>query len=194
MKKFTLTILAGLAVLNLDAQTKWSFDPAHTSVEFEISHMVLTDVTGKFQSFEGQVLADQEDFSDARIEFRINTGSINTENERRDKHLRSADFFDVEKYPQITFKSYSLKKTEGNRYILKGEITMHGVSRDITLDVVFNGTATDPWGNFKAGFRVSGTLNREEFGLTWNTPLENGDLLLGKEVAIICRVQLVKSS
>ncbi len=193
MKKIVFSIIAGLVAVTLNAQSKWSFDASHTSVEFEISHMVITEVTGKFHSFDGQVLAGKEDFSDASIEFSIDVNSINTENERRDNHLRSADFFDAEKYPEITFRSKSMKKAGDNKYAVTGDLTMHGVTREITLDAIFNGIAKDPWGNTKAGFKVTGQLNREDFGLTWNNTLENGNLLVGNEVEIVCRVQLVKA-
>jgi len=194
MKKIALLFTASIFAAGLNAQTKWNFDPAHTIIEFEVSHMVITDVTGKFYSFEGEVTSDGEDFTDAKISFKIDASSINTENERRDGHLKGPEFFDVEKHPQITFESSSMKKISGNKYKLTGDFTMHGVTKEITLNAIFNGIADDPWGNTKAGFKVTGSVNREEYGLTWNTTLDNGNLLVGTDVAIICRIQLVKAN
>jgi len=194
MKKIALLFTASIFAAGLNAQTKWNFDPAHTIIEFEVSHMVITDVTGKFYSFEGEVTSDGEDFTDAKISFKIDASSINTENERRDGHLKGPEFFDVEKHPHITFESNSMKKISGNKYKLTGDFTMHGVTKEITLNAIFNGIADDPWGNTKAGFKVTGSVNREEYGLTWNTTLDNGNLLVGTDVAIICRIQLVKAN
>lgn len=194
MKKIVLLLTAGIFATGLNAQTKWNFDPAHTVIEFEVSHMVITDVTGKFHSFQGEVTSKNEDFSDSKVSFQIDAASINTENEKRDGHLKSPDFFDVENHPKITFESKSMKKVSGNKYKLTGMFTMNGVSKEITLDAIFNGVARDPWGNTKAGFKVTGSIDREEYGLTWNTPLDNGNLLVGTEVTLICRVQLVKAN
>jgi polyisoprenoid-binding protein YceI len=193
MNKIFLPILALINLIPLHAQTEWNIDRAHSSVTFEVLYMTITDVSGKFHTFSGQVLSDQEDFSDARIEFSIDVGSINTENERRDNHLRSPDFFDAGKYPEITFKSNSFNKTEGRNYILIGDLTMHGVTKEISLNALFNGTARDFRGNTRAGFKVTGSLNREDFGLTWNRTLESGNLLVDDEVRIICQIQLVRS-
>jgi polyisoprenoid-binding protein YceI len=193
MKKIALLLTAGILATGLNAQTKWTFDPAHTVIEFEVSHMVITDVTGKFHSFQGEVTSNKEDFSDSKISFKIDAASINTENEKRDGHLRSPEFFNVEKHPQIIFESKSMKNVSGNKYKLTGMFTMNGVTKEITLDAIFNGIANDPWGNTKAGFKVTGSVDREEYGMTWNTPLDNGNVLVGKEVFLVCRVQLVKA-
>lgn len=193
MKKITLLFAASILAVGLNAQTKWNFDPSHTEVEFEVSHMVITDVTGKFSSFQGEVTSSKEDFSDLKVSFRIDAASVNTENEKRDGHLKSPDFFNVEKHPHISFESKSIKKVNGSKYELTGEFTMHGITKEIILDVTFNGIAQDPMGNTKAGFKVTGSINREDYGLTWNHTLDNGNLLVGKEVSIICRVQLVQA-
>ena len=194
MKGSFLSIIALFFTLSVHAQTKWNIDGAHSSVSFDVMYMSITEVSGKFHTFSGQVQAEQEDFSDAKIEFNIEVNSINTENERRDKHLRNTDFFDVEKYPEITFRSSSFKKSEGRNYILTGDLTMHGITKKISLDVVFNGTAKDFRGNTRAGFKVTGSLDREDFGLSWNRTLEGGNLLVGDEVEIVCQIQLVKAS
>lgn len=194
MKRITLFTAAVAIAASVNAQSKWNFDPSHSAVEFEVSHMVITEVTGKFHSFEGEVTSGEVDFTDSRISFSIDASSVNTENEKRDGHLKSADFFDVENHPKITFKSKSMKKVSGNNYKLTGDFTMHGVTKEITLDAKYNGIAKDPWGNTKAGFKVTGEINREDYGLTWNNTLDNGNLLVGKEVFITCRIQLVRAS
>lgn len=193
MKKISLLIVALIASEVIFAQTtKWSFDPAHSSIQFSISHLVISEVTGNFKSYEGTVLSDKADFSDAKINFTIKVNSIDTDNEKRDQHLAGADFFDTEKYPEITFKGKSLKKVSGNKYKLTGSLTMHGVTKTIELDVKYGGTVKDPWGNTKAGFKITGTINRYDFGLKYNSTLEAGGLMLGEEVELVCNIELAK--
>lgn len=194
MKKTNL-LLAGLMLVmfTTTAQTtKWTFDKAHSSIQFDVSHMVISEVTGKFHEYEGTILADKEDFSDAKIDFSIDVKSIDTDNEKRDGHLQSPDFFDVEKYPKITFKSTSIKKVEENQFILTGDFTMHGVTKEITLDVKHGGTITDSYGNIKAGFKISAVIDRTEFGLKYNSVMDAGVLMIGEEVTITCKVELMK--
>lgn len=194
MKKTnTILLVLMLAMFSATAQTtKWTFDIAHSSIKFDIAHLVISEVTGQFQDYEGTVLSDKVDFSDAKIDFSIDVKSIDTDNEKRDGHLKSADFFDVEKYPKITFKSESVKKVEENQYKLTGEFTMHGVTKEITLDVKYGGTITDTYGNIKAGFKITGVINRTDFGLKYNSVLEAGGLMIGEEVTITCKVELLK--
>lgn len=192
----TISFLIGLLsfiTITLNAQTKWTYDPAHSSISFTIEHMVISEVTGNFTKFDGSVISDQEDFSDAEIEFIIDASSINTDNVDRDNHLKSADFFDVAKYPEIKFKSKELVHVKDKNYILNGTIEMHGVSKPIKLNVILGGIVKDPYGNTKAGFKILGKLNRKDFGLGWNMLLEAGGVMVGEEVLITGRIQIVKS-
>ena len=194
MKK-TFLILSSLILVftSIYAQeTKWAFDKAHSKIQFDVSHMVISEVSGQFKEYDGVVISTNEDFSDAKINFSIDVTSIDTDNEDRDKHLRSADFFDVAKYPKITFKSKSMKKIGENQYKLTGDLTMHGITKEVTLDVKYGGTVKDPYGNIKAGFKITGVINRTDFGLKYNSVMDNGGMLIGEEVTITCKVELIK--
>jgi polyisoprenoid-binding protein YceI len=193
MKKLGTIMMALLLSMGLWAQTSnWNFDNSHSSVEFSIDHLVISEVTGKFADYTGSVSTTNENFEEANIEFIIEVASINTDNSDRDDHLRGADFFDVAKYPQITFKSNSFKKVSGKKYQLSGDLTMHGVTKAVTFDVNYGGTVLDPWGNTKAGFKLTGELNRKDYGLTWSKALETGGLVVGDEVTLTVRVELAK--
>lgn len=193
MKKSLLTIVSLLiATLGFSQSTEWKIDHSHSNVTFEIAHMVIATVTGKFENFEGTIKSDKDDFTDVKAEFTIETASVNTNNQKRDDHLRSDDFFDVEKNPHITFKSKSFEKKSGNNYVMVGELTMNNVSREVELDVRFNGTIQDPWGNTRAGFRVSGSLDRRDYDLNYNTALEAGGVLIGNNVDMRVNLELIK--
>ncbi|MCX8143575.1 MAG: YceI family protein [Bacteroidia bacterium] len=194
MKKVILSVatIATIGWNSIAQTTKWVIDKSHSKVQFDVAHLVISEVTGQFKSFDGSVLSDKPDFSDAKIEVSIDVNSINTDDEKRDGHLKSPDFFDANKYPKITFKSKSLKKVNNNLYKLTGDLTMHGVTKEVVLDVQFNGIKNDPWGNTKAGFKVTGKINRNDFGLKYNAPLEGGGVLIGEEVNITCNVELLK--
>lgn len=192
MRTTILTTAAALAtVTTADAQT-WTFDKSHSKVQFAVTHLVISETVGQFAEWDGTVTATKEDFTDAQINFTIKVASINTDNTDRDNHLRSADFFDVEKFPEMTFKSRSLKKVDGRKYKLVGDLTMHGMTRPIELEVTFNGMAKSPWGQTVAGFKLTGSLNRTDYGLKWNKTLETGGLLVSEEVNISAAVELVK--
>ncbi len=194
MKKTTLILCVVMfAVFSAEAQkATWTFDKTHSNIQFDVSHMVISEVSGQFHKFEGTVLADKEDFSDAKIDFSIDVKSIDTYDGDRDGHLQSPDFFDAEKYPNITFKSKSMKKSGENEYKLTGDFTMHGVTKEISLDVKYGGTVTDHYGNVKAGFKITGTIDRTDFGLKYNSVMDTGGLMIGEEVTITCRVELLK--
>lgn len=193
MKNIILLITILLSSISVFAQTtKWNYDKSHAKVGFSISHFGISETEGKFTKFDGLVLADNADFSDAKIDFIIDVNSIDTVEPQRDTHLKSADFFDVAKYPTITFKSKSLKPAGKNKYKMLGEITMHGITREIELDVIYKGTVVDPYKNTKAGFKISGTLDRTNFGLVWNGKLATGDLLVGNDVELDINIELVK--
>ncbi|HHC78371.1 MAG TPA: polyisoprenoid-binding protein [Flavobacteriia bacterium] len=193
LKIFILFITVAIYQTNSFAQTvKWGYDASHAKVSFSISHFGISETEGKFTKFDGIVLSDKPDFSDAKFNFIIDVSSINTEDAKRDKHLKSADFFDIEKYPSITFKSKTFKSVGKNKYKLTGLLTMHGVTKPITLDVIYKGTVIDPYKNTKAGFKISGVLDRTAFGLVWNGNLSTGELLVGNEVTLDINIELIK--
>jgi len=194
MKK--ITFILGVLLLTMFSataqKTKWTFDKVHSKIQFDVTHMVISEVSGRFLDYEGTVLADKADFSDAKIDFSIDVKSIDTDDQQRDGHLLSADFFDAAKHPKITFKGKSMTAAGKNHYKLTGDLTMHGVSKSTTLDVKYGGTITDPYGNVKAGFKITGLIDRTDFGLKYNSVMESGGLLIGEEITITCNVELLK--
>ena len=191
MKKLSIAF-ALFCVALVQAQTTWNIDPSHSSVRFAVDHMVISEVEGIFSKYEGSVVSSKGDFSDAKINFSVDVNSVNTDNAKRDEHLRGADFFETEKYPKMTFVSSSVQKTGDKKYNLKGKLTLHGVTKEITLAMTYGGTTKDPWGNTKAGLKVTGVINRTDFGLKYNSVLEAGSLMIGEEVTITAKVELVK--
>lgn len=174
------------------ANTKWALDPIHSEIDFKIKHLMISTVTGQFKKFDLVAETVTDDFSTAKkIEFTADVDSIDTNNEQRNVHLKSADFFNVEQYPQLKFtgKKYDVNDGEGT---ISGELTMHGVTRPVTLHVEFGGVVKDPYGQTKAGFTVSGKISRKEFGLSWGTVTETGNVVLSDEVKINAEIQLVK--
>jgi polyisoprenoid-binding protein YceI len=169
----------------------WSIDPAHSQVEFGVKHMMFTTVRGQFSDFEGTIAFDPEDPSASAVEVNIEAASIDTGVEDRDNHLRSGDFFDVEQFPTISFRSTSVTGpiTEAGSFTIKGELTIRGEQRTVELEGTFDGTGTDPWGGTRAGFSASAKIDRRDFGLTWNQALETGGVLVGHEVSISLQVQ-----
>ena len=170
----------------------YKIDAAHSEITFKVKHLMITNVTGNFTKFAGELIAEKDDFSDAKISFNADVNSINTNSADRDAHLKSPDFFDAEKFPSITFASTGFKKVGDSDYKLTGNLTIKDVTKPIELNAEFLGTATDPWGNTKAGFEVSGKINRTEFGLTWNATLETGGVLVSEEVKLQFNIQLAK--
>ncbi|UPL48598.1 YceI family protein [Hymenobacter sublimis] len=176
------------------ATTTWAIDPTHSEVQFKIKHLVISTVTGSFKKFEGQAVTENDSFENAQISFALDVNSIDTNQEQRDEHLRNNDFFDAATYPQITFTSTSLTKTGDDEYKLTGNMTIKDVTKPVTLDVEFGGVATDFYGNEKAGFEISGKINRKEFGLTFHAVTEAGSIVLGDDVKLSASVQLVKQA
>ncbi|MFE7062671.1 YceI family protein [Sutcliffiella sp. NPDC057660] len=174
------------------AKTNWNVDKAHSSVDFSVKHMMFATVKGAFQEFDATIAADPTDLTTADIEFTIDVASIDTRNGDRDAHLRSADFFDVENHPKMTFKSTNIEKTDDNEYNITGDLTLRGTTKAETFAVTFEGTGLDPWGNEKAGFAVSGKLKRSDYGLTWNAPLEAGGVLVGDQIKVELQLQAAK--
>ncbi|GIN61982.1 polyisoprenoid-binding protein [Robertmurraya siralis] len=174
-------------------KTKWALDTAHSSVDFSVKHMMFANVKGSFNEFDASIEADPADLTTASIEFTINTASVDTRNNDRDAHLRSADFFDVENFPKMTFKATSITKTDDGEYDVTGDLTIKETTKPQTFTVTYGGTGKDPWGNEKVGFAVEGSINRSEFGLTWNAALETGGVLVGDKIKISLDLQAAKS-
>jgi polyisoprenoid-binding protein YceI len=193
MKKLVVILIAGLLPFFASAQTKWNVDNTHSSVKFTVTHLVISEVEGSFKTFTGNISSANPDFTDAAIDFTVDVNSINTDNEMRDKHLKSPDFFDTEKFGQMTFKSTSFKKVDENKYKLVGNLTIKDVTKSVTFDVTYGGTAKDPWGNTKAGFKASTTIDRFDYGLKWNAATEAGGAVVSKEVAIQVRMELTQA-
>lgn len=187
---FVLMMFISLAA---NAQTQeWKLDQGHSSINFTIDHLVISEITGKFDSFSMDVKADKVDFSDAIWTVQIEAGSINTDNAKRDEHLKGSDFFNVTKNPTIKFVSSKFEKQKSGQYKLYGNLTMNGVTKPIVLDAKLNGVIKDPWGGTRAGLKVSGKLDRYEYGLKYNSALDNGGLAIGQEVRLIGNVELTK--
>lgn len=174
--------------------SKWVIDPSHSEISFKVKHLVVTTLTGKFETFEGGLETANEDFSDANISFTADVASINTGNADRDGHLKSDDFFNAEAFPKVTFKSTSFTKTGDGEYKLAGNITLRDVTKPIELTVEYGGTATDPWGNVRAGFEINGKIKRKEFGLKWDVLTEAGGAVVSDEVKLHLNVELVKQA
>ncbi|MFT3982127.1 MAG: YceI family protein [Ferruginibacter sp.] len=171
--------------------TKWALDATHSELGFKIKHLMISNVSGRFNSFDVTAETSSDDFSDGSISANIDVASIYTNNEQRDGHLRTGDFFEIEKYPAITFKSTAVKK-EGDDLEVTGDLTMKDVTKPVTLKVEFAGITKDPYGNIKAGFSFAGKLNRKDWGINFNAALETGGVMLGEEVKYEGEIQLVK--
>lgn len=174
------------------ATTKWTIDPTHSEVGFKVKHLMFTNVSGKFETFDATITTEEDDFSTAVIEFSANIDSINTGNPDRDTHLKSADFFDAEKNPKLSFVSSSLTKA-GDDYHLEGDLTINGVTKVVKLETEVSGLLKDPWGNTKVGLNATGKINRTDFGLTWNSALETGGVLVSEEVKLNIELQFLKN-
>ena len=193
MKKLNcvaLTMILAIAAV-APAADVYTIDGAHSDVNFKIRHLI-SNVTERFDDFDGTITADFENLDASSVTFSIAAASIDTANEDRDKHLRSADFFNVEKYPEITFTSSKITKVSDNDYAVTGTFTMLGTSKEITLPVTYLGEIKDPWGNTKAGYELSTTINRKDYGMEWNKALDAGGFILGEEVEISIGLELAK--
>jgi polyisoprenoid-binding protein YceI len=175
-----------------NSNTKWVLDPTHSEVTFKVKHLMITNVNGEFRQFSAEINTSGADFVNASLTVVIDAASIDTNNNDRDAHLRSADFFDVEHFGELTFRGTSFKQASDENYHLTGDLTIKGISKEVALDVEFGGINKDPWGNEKAGFSVSGKINRHNWGLNWNAALETGGVLVSDEVKIFAEVQFVK--
>ena len=173
-------------------KTKWIIDPIHSELGFKIKHLMITNVPGSFKKFEGEVETEGEDFNTAAIRLKADMDSISTNNEQRDAHLRSAEFFDVEQYPDLNFESTRIDKEDAEHFILHGNLTIKGITHPVRLNLEYNGISQDPWGGERAGFSVRGQIRRTDFGMHFNSVLDTGGIGLSEEVKINAEMQLVK--
>ncbi|MGE7183742.1 YceI family protein [Peribacillus sp. NPDC006672] len=174
--------------------TKWTVDPTHSSIEFSVKHMMIAKVKGRFNKFEAIISANPSDLTTADINFTVDVASIDTRNADRDNHLRSADFFDVEKNPTLSFKSTKIAKTDDDEYDVTGNVTLNGITQEETFAITFEGQGKDPWGNEKAGFSGKGKIKRSDYGLTYNAALETGGVLIGDQINLTIEIELAKEA
>ena len=189
-KFFVFVVMAGLVSGFGMGMNEYEVDIAHSSISFKISHMVVSKVMGRFNDFSVAIKEDPNDITKSSVAVVIKTASIDTDNEKRDNHLRSADFFDAEKYHEITFQSSRIEK-KGDAYAAVGTLNMHGVSKEITIPFEITGKMKDPWGNTRAGIEASTQLDRKDYGLNWNKTLDKGGLMVGNEVKIEILLEMV---
>lgn len=175
------------------ASTTWNIDPAHSAAEFKVKHMMISNVKGTFSGLKGTLTLNEADPPQSSVEASVDLSTVNTGDAQRDGHLKSADFFDVEKFPQMTFKSTAVKVTGPGEHSVTGELTLHGVTKAVTFAVDGpSAPGKDPWGNTKVGLSATTKINRKDFGLGWNSALETGGVLVGEEVTITLEVQFIK--
>lgn len=175
------------------SKVTWKLDPTHSEVGFKVKHMMITNVSGSFTDFNVEASSEGDDFSNPHITFTAKTASVNTGNEQRDGHLKSPEFFDAEKFHNLSFKATKFEKVDSENYRLNGDLTIKDVTKNISLNAEFGGIQKDPWGNIKAGFTVTGKINRKDFGLNWNAALETGGVMVSEDVRINSEIQLVKA-
>lgn len=175
------------------ATTNWNIDASHSEVSFKVRHLMISNVRGNFTKFNASVTTEDDAFETAKITFEAEAASVTTHSEQRDAHIKSPDFFDIEKYPTLKFVSTRMEKTGENAYALHGDLTINATTKPVQFTVAMQGLGKDPWGQTKAGFEVSGKINRTDFGLVWNAPLETGGLLVSEEVSLHADVQFVKA-
>jgi polyisoprenoid-binding protein YceI len=172
----------------------WKIDALHSEIEFKVKHLMITNVTGYFGEYDATLTSDKDDFTDAKIAFESNVNSISTKNTQRDEHLKGEDFFDAANHPKITFTSTDVKKKDAENFVLKGDLTIRGNSRPVELNVEYTGITVDPYGQTKAGFELTGKINRKDFGLSWSATTEAGGLVVSDEVRLIAAVQMIKQA
>ncbi|MBX2963660.1 MAG: YceI family protein [Cyclobacteriaceae bacterium] len=189
MKKMYFVVMALLVAGSALAQTTWKIDNVHSKIGFSVTHMVVAETEGSFKDYSGAVVSKNEDFSDAEVTFSAKVASIDTDNEKRDGHLKSGDFFDTEKFPEVTFKGNLVK--EGTKYKLKGDFTMKGVTKKVEFDVIYGGTINTGRGE-KAGFKFTGIINRQDYGVNWASKLASGEMVVGDNVSLNIKIELDK--
>lgn len=172
----------------------WDFDPTHSAIKFSATHLKITEVTGEFENYEGIISTNGDDWENAESEVKIDVNSINTGVKNRDNHLKSDDFFDAENHPYIVFKSTKLEKHGDNKFKLTGDLTIRGKTKRETFDAEYKGTVKDPWGNTRSGWKITGKINRFDYGLKWNKTIETGGLVVGENIKILCDMSLVANT
>ena len=173
-------------------KTAWAIDPAHSEIHFKVKHMMVSTVTGAFGEFEGSLDTEAEDFDGASIRFSADINSISTNNDQRDAHLKSDDFFNAEAFPKMTFESTSFTKKDDDEYELIGNLTIRDFTHEVKLAVEYNGTVVDPYNQTKAGFEITGKINRKDFGLQWSAVTEAGSVVVSDQVKLALNIQLIK--
>ncbi len=191
MKKITLLAIMMATTVSIFAQS-WKIDAAHSKVRFTTKYLVISDVDGEFKKFDGTVTASKADWTDLQATIAVDVTSITTDNEMRDGHLKGDDFFNAEKYPSITFKSTGIKNLGGNKYVLSGELTIRDVTKKVEIPLAFGGTVKDPWGNLKAGFKATGSINRKDYGLKYANAAATGEAVVGDVVDFTIDLVLIK--
>lgn len=174
--------------------TRWNIDPAHSEIGFAAKHMMISTVRGRFSEISGYIEFEEGAPEDSKIDVEIDVASVDTRQEPRDEHLRSADFFDAENHPVMKFVSTKVDKVKGNEYKVTGDLTIRGTTKPVTLDATFEGVHPDPWGGTRAGFTATGKINRHDFGLNWNAAIEAGGVVVGPEIKIQLEVEAVKQA
>jgi polyisoprenoid-binding protein YceI len=174
------------------AKSIWAIDPTHSEIGFKVKHMMFTNVSGKFNSVEATIENEDDNFETSIINFSAEVHSVDTNNQDRDNHLKSADFFDVENFPKLSFVSTGIRKVNDDEYKITGDLTIKDVTKNVTLATEYSGTMKDPWGNTKIGLSINGNINRKDFGLTWNSVLETGGVLVGEDVKLVAEIQFIK--
>jgi len=172
--------------------TNWSIDASHSEIQFKVKHMMISTVTGSFTNFNGTISSNEDDFSATEFQFSAEISSISTNNEQRDGHLKSADFFDAEQFPQLTFSGKGLTKISEDEFTATGNLTMKGVTKEVSLKVEFGGIIQDPWGATRVGFTLDGKINRKDFGLSWSAVTETGGIVVSDEVRLHINAEFVK--
>jgi polyisoprenoid-binding protein YceI len=186
--------MSAIAIPEVKTST-WNIDPVHSAAQFKVKHMMISNVKGEFTSVKGTLEFDEQNIENSRVEAEIDASTIDTREPQRDAHLKSADFFDVEKFPTLSFRSTKVSKKADGEVSVAGELTIHGVTRLVTFSVEgLSDPAKDPWGNTRIGLSATTKINRKDFGLTWNAALETGGILVGEEVTITLDVQFVKAN
>ena len=174
------------------ANTKWAIDPTHSEIGFKVKHMMFTNVSGKFGTYDAAIVTEEDNFENASIEFSADINSVDTNNADRDTHLKSADFFDADNHPKLTFKATSFSKISEGNYELVGDLSLRGETKSVKFPAELSPLMKDPWGNTKIGLNISGKINRKDWGLNWNSALETGGVLVGEEVKLNIELQLIK--
>jgi len=176
------------------ANTKWALDPSHSELQFKVRHLMVSNVTGHFKQFSSSVETQGDDITTAKVNFTAAIDSISTNNEQRDGHLKSNDFFDIENHPELSFNGEGLTHVSDEHYKMSGVLTLRGVSKEVSLNVEFGGIVQDPWGNTRTGFTITGKINRKDFGVNFSMVSETGGLLLGEEVSLTANMEFVKEA